>query len=148
MHRTFAKLAIIAALVPTLSGCELLRPNVARVYAVETAGYVGRFRLAHDRWPSISELEEFMCMHGRADNYGLGLRTCEDVVNPLYTLQMSSQGQDLQLQFYNSERQNVCRLTVLAPAKSELSGYYPTIVIETTVFACRGEGGYCPWVAM
>jgi len=105
MYRTLAKLAIFATLVPMLGGCELLRPNVARVYAVETAGYAGRFRLAHDRWPSISE-------------------------------------------FFNSERQNVCRLTLRAPPQEGLSGYYPTIVIETTVFACRGEGGYCPWVAM
>ena len=87
-------------------------------------------------------------MYGRADRYGLGLRSCEEVVNPPYALQMSPQGKDLELQFFDSERQNVCRLTVRAPDKSERSGYYPTIVIETTVFACRGDGGYCPWVAM
>ena len=56
MQRTLAKPAILEALVLMQSGCQLLRPNFARVYAVETAGYAGRFRLAHDRWPTMSEL--------------------------------------------------------------------------------------------
>ena len=148
MPRVLAKLALVFAMILTFSGCELLRPNFAQVYAVESAGYAGRFRLAHGRWPSMGELEEFMCMHGRADKYGLGLRTCEEVVNPPYTTLMSPLGRDLQMQFFNSGRQNVCRLTVRAPEENRRDGYYPTIVIETTVFSCRGDGGYCPWVAM
>ena len=138
---SFSGVLILASL-PWLGGCELMRPNAGRLFAIESAGYAGRFRLAHDRWPSLSELEEFMCMTGRADRYGLALLTCKEVVfAPLHT-RLAPAGRDLRMEFIDDEKRSVCRLRVRAPDAADRRSAFPKIVIDTSVYACPGTDEY------
>jgi hypothetical protein len=134
----FAKLMLMCALLPSLGGCELLRLNEGRGFAVTSAGYAGRFRIAHGRWPDVNELEEFSCMRGRADRFGLALLFCEEVVNAPYETRLTVLGPNLRMTFLNAEHQPVCELTVLAPPARADRDVFPMIVIRTSVFACRG----------
>jgi hypothetical protein len=122
------KLMLVSALLPLTGGCELLRLNQGR-----------GFRIAYGRWPDVNELEEFSCMHGRADKFGLDLLTCEEVVDAPYRTQLTPSGVDLRMQFFNSTRKEVCSLTLLAPPARTDKDAFPMMVIKTTVFSCRGD---------
>jgi hypothetical protein len=134
----FTKLMLMCAWLPMLGGCELLRLNEGRGFAVTSAGYAGRFRIAHGRWPDVNELEEFSCMRGRADTFGLALLFCEEVVNAPFRTQLAPSGPNLRMTFLNAERKPVCKLTVLAPAPRADKDVFPMIVIKTRVLSCRG----------
>jgi hypothetical protein len=133
------KLMLVCTLLPMIGGCELLRLNKGREFAVQSAGYAGGFRIAYGRWPNFSELEEFSCMHGRADRFGLALLTCEEVVDAPFLTQLVPSGVHLRMQFFNSAQKEVCNLTVIAPPAREDKNAFPMIVIKTTVFSCRGD---------
>jgi hypothetical protein len=133
---------LILASLSLLGGCEVMRPNAGRMFAIESAGYAGRFRLAYDRWPALSELEEFMCMNGRADRFGLALLSCRDVVFAPLRTSLLPVGRDLHMEFFDKQQQRVCRLRVRAPTAEAQRSAFPKIVIETTVFACRGGDAY------
>jgi hypothetical protein len=60
-------LAMVLVLLPVISGCSALRLNGGREFAIFSAGYAGRLYIAYGRWPAnVNELEEFVCMRGRA----------------------------------------------------------------------------------
>jgi len=138
-RNAITKLMFVCALLPLLGGCELLRMNQGRGFAIHSAGYAGGFRLAYGRWPDINELEEFSCMHGRADKFGLALLSCEQVVDAPYRTQLTPSGAHLRMQFFDSSRKEVCSLTVIAPRARADKGVFPMVVVKTTVFSCRGD---------
>jgi len=121
------------------SGCESMRPNQGRLMAASWAAYAGRFRIAYGHWPTMSELEEFSCMRGRADRFGLELSSCDDVVKAPFRPQLVPRGANLELRFTNDVHQTVCRLTVLAPPAGAEKTMFPMIRIRTSIFGCRGK---------
>jgi hypothetical protein len=130
---------ILASALLLMVGCEILRPNEGRFVATVWAAYAGRFRIAYGHWPTIAELEEFSCMRGRADRFGLELSSCDDVVNSPYRPRLMPHGLNLEMHFINAAGKPVCRLTVIAPAASADQDVFPMIVIKTTVLACPGR---------
>jgi hypothetical protein len=133
------KWVLAGVMLSSLGGCELMKWNAGREFAATSAGYAGRFRLAYGHWPSMSELEEFMCMRGRADRFGLDLKSCDDFVKPAYRTQLTPLANDLNMKFFDSSQQEMCSLTVLAPPKDETTSLSPTIAIKTTLLSCPGD---------
>jgi len=130
---------ILASALLLKVGCESLRPNEGRFVATVWAAYAGRFRIAYGHWPSITELEEFSCMQGRADQFGLELSSCDDIVNSPYRPRLTPHGPNLEMHFINAAEEPVCRLTVIAPPTGADKDVFPMIVIKTTVLACPGR---------
>jgi hypothetical protein len=131
---------LLASTLLLSTGCETLRLNEGRFDATVWAAYAGRFRIAYAHWPTIAELEEFSCMEGRADRYGLALSTCEDVMNSPYRPRLAPRGANLEMLFMSAADKLVCRLTVIAPPAAADKAVFPMIVIKTTVMACPGGG--------
>ena len=133
------KLILACALLSMIGGCELLRLNEGRVFATQVAGYAGRFRIAYGRWPAdVNELEEFICMRGRADSFDLDRIDCEELVRVPYSMQIAASHAHLQMQFFNSAKEPICRLRVLAPPADADAAVFPMIVVKTSVFSCPG----------
>jgi len=129
---------LVCALLSSVGGCGLTRWNSGREFATTSAGYAGRFRLAYGHWPAMNELEEFMCMRGRADRFGLEQKSCDAVVSPPYRTQLTSVADDLRMQFYDSAKRRMCSLRVLAPPTEVGKSIAPMIVIKTTLLECPG----------
>jgi hypothetical protein len=122
-----------------IGGCQLLRMNEGRALAAQMAGYAGRFRIAYGRWPTdVNELEEFVCMRGRADSFDLDRIDCDELVRMPYSTQITSRSAHLQMQFFDSAKKPICRLLVLAPPADADAAVFPMIVVKTSVFSCRG----------
>jgi hypothetical protein len=139
MRRNALAMVILSvALMQWLPGCESLRPNEGRFVATAWAAYAGRFRIAYGRWPTISELEEFSCMHGRADSFGLQLSSCDDIVNAPFRPRLIPRGANLEMRFVDAAQKPVCRVTVYEPSANADKAMFPMIVIKTHVFACPG----------
>jgi hypothetical protein len=136
-------LAIVC--LPLLGGCESLRPNEGRFAATLWAAYAGRFRIAYGHWPTIDELEEFSCMRGRADRFGLELSSCDDIVNAPFRPSMTPRGEHLEMRFTGVDHKEVCHLKVIAPPAGADKAMFPMIVIKTSVFTC--PGGNRAWTA-
>jgi hypothetical protein len=136
----FTRLTLMCALLPFIGGCEVLRLNEGREFAVYSAGYAGRYRIAHGRWPDVRELEEFTCMHGRADDFGLALRSCEEVVLAPYHTRLTPNGGHLRMEFIDAAQKTVCTLEVLSPPARADKAVFPMVVIKTSVFSCPGDG--------
>jgi hypothetical protein len=130
---------LACVMLSSLGGCELMKWNSGREFATTSAGYAGRFRLAYGHWPSMNELEEFMCMRGRADHFGLELKSCDEIVKPPYRTQLLPLANDLNMKFFDASKQEMCSLIVLAPPKAETTALSPSIVIKTTLLSCPGD---------
>lgn len=135
------RLVMGLVLLAASGGCSLLHLNEGRVFATYSAGYAGRFHIAYGRWPNADELEEFVCMSGRADRFGLVQISCDDLVRKPYRTQLTPRGTDLRMQFFDAAKKSVCILTVLAPPARHDADVFPMIVIKTSVFSCRGDTG-------
>ena len=136
------KLVLALVLLPVIGGCSVLRLNEGREFAVYSAGYAGRFRLAYGRWPaSVNELEEFVCMRGRADRFDLAQISCEELVRKPYRTQIIPRGPYLEMRFFDLAKKRVCSLKVLTPPVRSEADVFPMIVIKTSVLSCRGNGG-------
>lgn len=122
------------------AGCQAVEERAKSLlyFSVSSAGYAGRFRLAEGRWPAVGELEEFMCMRGRAERFGMPMLTCEQVVNSPYRIGMKPAGEDLEIRYFEPGGTEVCRLRLVAPRAGAHSDMFPKIIIRSTVFACAG----------
>jgi hypothetical protein len=143
LRRVFlARLVSSFALLTVLGGCSLLRLNEGREFATYSAAYAGRFHIAYGRWPAnVNELEEFICMPGRADHFGLAQISCDDLVRKPYRMQLAPRGVDLRMEFQDAAKKSVCALTVFAPMARKDVEVFPMIVIRTSVFSCPGDDG-------
>ena len=125
-----------------LAGCQsLLFPKFkpALLQSMNAASYAGRFRLAYQRWPATAnELQEFMCMPGRADKFGLEQYSCDEVVE-MPRMELEPRGADLEMNFFDTSNESFCRLRVRAPPKGADTSTFPMVKIETDVFSCRGS---------
>jgi hypothetical protein len=135
-----ARWLICSASVLALAGCQLLEGRSLSLFhfASSSAGYAGRFRLAEGRWPGVSELEEFMCVRGRADRHALPLLSCDEVVSSPYRMEMLPLGNDLQIRYFEGD-QPVCRLRLIAPRPEPDPEVFPMIIIKSTLFSCPGR---------
>lgn len=134
------KLLLACAGVPLLGGCGLPRLNEGRQFAVYSAGYAGRFHIAYGRWPTLDELEEFVCMRGRADGFGLAQVSCDALVSKPYRTQITPQVTYLEMRFFDLDTKPVCDLRVLIPKPRDKKDLFPMVVIKTRLFSCRGNG--------
>jgi hypothetical protein len=132
-----------AALLP-VSGCQVVERHTLSVlyFSQVSAGYAGRFRLATGRWPATTtELEEFSCMPGRAERYGLHRMSCDDVVRLPLRTEMYDEGGDLRLRYTDPAGARLCSLRLRAPASGSESALIPMLVIRTSVFSCSRSPG-------
>ena len=140
LHQRLIRLVLGGAIALLLAGCQLLerRLESAAYFSVTSAGYAGRYRIAFGRWPAnVNELEEFTCMPGRADKFGLALMSCDDVVTVPYRTELSPQGKDLRLRYFDkSNGELLCSLKLRATELGADANTFPRIVIESTVFTC------------
>ncbi len=121
-----------------LAGCQAtvfsaLKPVLVK--SMTTAGYAGRYRIAYQRWPTLTELEEFMCMPGRADKFGMKQMSCDDVV-ALPRMDLAPRGADLEMKYFDASNRLTCRLLVRAPPKGAGTAF-PMVKIQTNLFSCR-----------
>jgi hypothetical protein len=136
-----ARLAVALVLSPIAGGCSALRLNGAREFAVYSAGYAGRFHIAYGRWPAnVNELEEFVCMRGRADRFGLAQISCDELVQKPYRTQLNPREAYLEMRFFDLAKKPLCSLKVLTPPPRSVEDVFPMVVIRTSVFSCRGDG--------
>lgn len=122
-----------------LSGCQVVeRHALAVLYFSElSAGYAGRYRLATGNWPAtVAELEEFACMRGRAEQYGMRRMDCAEVVALPFRTEMQPVGKDLRLRYFDTANNRLCSLRLRAPAPQVSRWAHPMIIIKTTVFSC------------
>ena len=134
---------LLLVCVASFTGCESLLPRVdsARLFASQSAAYAGRFRLAYGRWPAtVNELEEFTCMPGRADKFGLEQPSCDELIRQPYRMELAPQGADLRMRFIDAVGEPVCTLRVLAPHADVHAEVFPMIEIRTNLFSCTGDG--------
>ena len=133
------RLAVALVLLPIAGGCSVLRLNDGREFAVYSAGYAGRFHLAYGRWPAdVNELEEFTCMRGRADRFGLAQISCDDLVRKPYRTRLRPEDAYLEMRFFVADKP-VCTLRVLTPPVRSETDVFPMVVIKTGIFSCRGK---------
>jgi hypothetical protein len=122
-----------------LGGCQLAkqRMEAAGYFAATQAGYAGRFRLAYGRWPAnVNELEEFMCMRGRAEKFKLARFSCDQIVTLTYSTELIPEGKHLGMRFRDSNHSIMCSLRVWAPSPEAGAQFFPQIRISTTMTAC------------
>jgi hypothetical protein len=123
-----------------LGGCQFVSDRVLNTayFSTTSAGYAGRFRLAYARWPAGSEeLEAFMCMRGRAEQFGLLRHSCDDVVHVSYRTELKSTGDDLRMSYFDSSDGTLlCTLKLRAPTADADTRTFPRIRIESTLFGC------------
>ena len=134
--------AIVCCALELISGCTALRRTTLTSIrlSIETAGYAGRFRLAYQRWPhDQNEMEEFMCMRGRADRFDLQQPRCEEVIHYPYRLTLVPKGRDLEIDYDDRKGMRLCSLTLRAPSADAEGTPFPTIVIEANMFSCPGN---------
>jgi hypothetical protein len=126
-----------------LAGCQFLerRLESAAYFSATSAGYAGRYRIAFGRWPNVAELEEFTCMPGRADKFGLAQISCDEVVTLPYRTELTPQGKDLRLRYFaRSDGALLCSLRLRATELGADTNTFPRIVIQSTIFSCTGSG--------
>lgn len=122
------------------AGCQALEARALSMlhFTATSAGYAGRFRIAHDRWPAnVNELDEFMCMAGRAEQFGLARLTCEEVVAFPYRIELQPIGDDLRIRCFESPDTPVCSLKLFAPPTDAHRKIFPALMIRSTLFECR-----------
>jgi hypothetical protein len=127
-----------------LGGCQVVtaRLESAAYFSITSAGYAGRFRLAYGRWPAnTDELEEFTCMRGRADKFGMQTITCDEIVRTPYRTVLEPDGRDLRIRYYDRANALACTLELRAPPPGAEHSIFPSILIESNLFACSGR----PW---
>jgi hypothetical protein len=131
-----------------LSGCQAVQRHALAVFYFSevSAGYAGRYRLATGHWPAtVAELEEFACMRGRAEQYGMRRMDCAEVVALPFRTELQPVGKDLWLRYFDSANNRLCSLRLRAPPREVSRWAHPMIVIKTTVFSCpRAAGTHRP----
>jgi hypothetical protein len=135
---------VLCGVALLLCGCQYVtsRLESAAYFSITSAGYAGRFRLAYGRWPAnVNELEEFMCMRGRAEQFGLERLSCNELVTLPYRTVLEPQGQDLRIRYFDSANALMCSLKLRAPRVGVDAAIFPAILIESTMFSCSGS----PW---
>ncbi len=136
----FVVLAMVLVVLPVITGCSALRLNGGREFAIFSAGYAGRFHIAYGRWPAdVNELEEFVCMRGRADRFGLAQISCDDLLRKPYRTELTPSETHLEMRFSDLSKKPLCSLKVLTPPPRSGTDVFPMIVIKTSVFTCRGD---------
>jgi hypothetical protein len=133
---------VLCGVALLLCGCQYVttRLESAAYFSITSAGYAGRFRLAYGRWPaSVNELEEFMCMRGRADQFGLARLSCDELVTLPYRTVLEPRGRDLRIRYFDSANALMCSLTLRAPRLGADAKVFPAILIESTMFSCPGR---------
>lgn len=121
-------------------GCQIVesRSRSLFYFSATSAGYAGRFRIAHGRWPADSaELERFMCAAGQAEAFGLVRPDCAEAASLPYRLELVPLGADLRIRYLEDSGDAVCTLRLLAPP-ADGAAISPMIVIKSSLLACRG----------
>jgi hypothetical protein len=131
---------LLAFAMPPLAGCAVVESRMMSLsyFSATSAAYAGRFRLAHGRWPGDArELGEFVCTSDHVELSGFERGSCDDVLGLPYRLELTRDGDDLRIRYFESDAA-VCSLRLLAPPAHTDSRVFSMIVIKSTLFACHG----------